>query len=1071
MSYIPSINIENNRNQRLNYIVTANAKNVLAGIIDSYKSGIHSFTLIGTYGTGKSSFLLALERDLLYSENGLVDNKAIFNENCQYEFLNVVGDYERLNVLIGNKIGLSEEDNFFKALDRYYQKIAKKNKMLFIMVDEFGKILEYAANHEPERELYFLQKLSEYVNTPSRNIILLTTLHQNFSAYASKLSEAQKNEWTKVRGRFKDLVFHEPVEQLLYLVGERTLGDKQTKIHDNARYIYSLAKESKFITSSLNIETANRLYPLDAFSASCLVLAFQKYGQNERTLFSFLAQKGKYSLSNFKAKTNLTYSVADVYDYITRNLYNAVYEAKSEATNWNAMKVAIEKVHNGIIPDKYVGDCEKVVKTIGLLNLLGSAESILDKKTLCGYAEAALGIAQADKVIDELISAKIVRFAVYKSKYILFEGTDINIEEELYKANTSVPMPTVSADELETFFEGKFSLASGAYYVTGTPRYFKFILTDKAFNQEPIGDIDGFVNILFPKDKFSFKEIVEESKKSEKAIIYVVFKNAKTIQKHLFEIVKLQYLLAHVVFDDVVAKREVKNQISYETAKINTEINKSLLCNDNVAWIYKGKDISVNSLYSYNRLLSKVFNEVYSKTPIMRNELFNKHKLSSSISLARNKLLDAIVENSEFEDLKFDKNTFPPEKTIYYTLLKQTGMHRLNATGSFYEFGEPEKDSGIYDLWQVCREFLETTKDKPRKIKELIKTLSSRPYKLKQGFIDLWIPIWLFANRQNFALYNEDGIFIVEINHDVFDLMRKMVGEYSIKAYNQDGIKNGFFNVYRKFLHKRDDIKVESKDFVNTVMQFLYFYKHLDSYAKNTHRFDNPSTLKFRDALAKAKDPEKTFFTDIPKALGYMGDCEDEEFLNSFLGLIKRSVHELSTCYDAFICRIENCVVNGLGLSQDYDSYKGELENRYKNVKQYLLSPKTKSFLERIMTPSRTKKEFYERIGSIVYDKKLEETLDSEEEYLIDNILYMFRELDRYSKISESENGDSVFNIEMASNRGGAIKSQTFRLPEKMVRKASDVEKRIKTMLSGDDNLDTVVLIKMLNERLGKKNG
>ena len=91
--------------------------------------------------------------------------------------------------------------------------------MLFIAIDEFGKILEHAAKYNPDEELYFFQKFTEFVNAPSRNIILISTLHQNFSAYARKLSQAQKNEWNKVKGRFQEVVFAEPVEHLLFLAG------------------------------------------------------------------------------------------------------------------------------------------------------------------------------------------------------------------------------------------------------------------------------------------------------------------------------------------------------------------------------------------------------------------------------------------------------------------------------------------------------------------------------------------------------------------------------------------------------------------------------------------------------------------------------------------------------------------------------------------------------------------------------------------------------------------------------------------------------------------------------------
>ena len=103
-----------------------------------------------------------------------------------------VGDYAPLSSLLSRKLN-SDTSNIFTTLGNLCQSLKKQNKFLLVAIDEFGKILEHAANHNPEQELYFLQKMAEFANVPTRRIILLTTLHQNFSAYASKLTETQKN--------------------------------------------------------------------------------------------------------------------------------------------------------------------------------------------------------------------------------------------------------------------------------------------------------------------------------------------------------------------------------------------------------------------------------------------------------------------------------------------------------------------------------------------------------------------------------------------------------------------------------------------------------------------------------------------------------------------------------------------------------------------------------------------------------------------------------------------------------------------------------------------------------------
>lgn len=65
MSYALSTNIAQDQNKELDYIVTANARRVAAKILSDYSVGIHSFCLVGSYGTGKSSFILAFERALV----------------------------------------------------------------------------------------------------------------------------------------------------------------------------------------------------------------------------------------------------------------------------------------------------------------------------------------------------------------------------------------------------------------------------------------------------------------------------------------------------------------------------------------------------------------------------------------------------------------------------------------------------------------------------------------------------------------------------------------------------------------------------------------------------------------------------------------------------------------------------------------------------------------------------------------------------------------------------------------------------------------------------------------------
>lgn len=1067
MRYIPSVNIEQNTANDFHYIVTENAKLVVGGIVNSFNSGHHSFTLIGTYGTGKSSFILALENDLKNKTELLIRNRKVFGHVKDFEFLNIVGDYAPLSKLIGRKLA-SESENPIDALHSYYQRLREKNKFLFIVIDEFGKILEYAANNNPERELYFLQKLAEFVNVPSRNIILLTTLHQNFGSYAVKLSETQRNEWQKVKGRFEEIVFAEPVEQLLYLTAQQMEG----KVHAIApaakpafSLLYDLARGSKIVSEKFRFSTAEKLYPLDPISAVTLTMAIQRYGQNERSLFSFLSAKGAGSINEFTPTPATTYNVADVCDYLRYHYFSALSEANADSAGWRSLSVALERISISDATPKFITEATKVIKLIGLLNIFFAGIK-LTKEFIEVYAENAMGIAGASHIIEKLTSLKIIRYAQYKSQYILFEGTNLDLEDELYKASAIVPTPTLSVEEIGGYVRSRVFLANASYYKTGTPRYFEFRVTNEPVNIEPSGDIDGYIHLVFPLS--DIKEDVRQlsALSNSGANIFAYFEDTSAIVKHLHEIKKLQYVIENVAIDDNVAKAELENQKRFETQKLNHALNEEITSESNqIIWYFNGEEIKVRSLKELNELISRVCDKVYSKTPIIRNELFNKQKLSSAISLARVNLLDAMLLHSDEEYFGFPEQSFPPEKTIYYTLLRDTGIHRQDSDGNWI-LGAPTHP-GVKTLWDACTSFLKSSVEKPRKLTDLVKILTARPYKLKQGVIDIWLPIFLYINQQDFALYNQ-STFVLNINKEVFELLQKQLKNFSVKAFDVSGVRLEFFKRYRQFLRKDDAVAINTDSLLETVKPFFHFYRTLNSYAKSTRKFDNPFTAKFRDVLAQAQDPAKTFFEDLPTALGYR-DLNSDTFVAQYLELIRTAVRDLNTCYDFLIDRIEAKVKEHIGLTTDFDEYKAVLADRYSTVNSSVLTPRSRSFLERILAPSENRKEFYEKIAIVVNDKRLDETKDSEEGLLINRLLHLFSELERASSLAgdiDLEQGDEAFNFELATASGDFSQAKTFRLPSTKKSRADQMIEKISEAMSGDIDLDICVLLKLLNQKL-----
>lgn len=1068
-----SANIEYGFPADAQYIVTPNGEKAVQNIINDYNSGIHSFTIIGTYGTGKSSFLLALEEDLKNTnkEKKLLNPKNL-SDSSSFEFLNIVGDYTELSVLLGR--ALRSDGNSQSILDRlkdYYNQLKKQGKFLLIVIDEFGKILEHTAKNNPEQELYFLQKLAEFVNVPTREILLLTTLHQNFGAYSRNFNETQKNEWAKVKGRFKEITFVEPIEQLLFLAA-RQINDKRTEKHrKHIESLFNLAIETKFISKYFSLETAQTLNPLDSFSAFAITAAIQRYGQNERSLFSFLFARGSNSFSEFKSDTNLTYNLACVYDYITYNFYSYLKDANMDSMSWNSMQVAVERVE-GIDWDneKQMANAIKIVKSIGLLNLFGFASFMMDEKQMSAYAHLAMAIDDAECIINKLQKFRIIRYAKYKKRLLLFEGTDIDLELEIKKAGAIVAKPVSFIDDLRCFINKRISPVKAHYYHKGTPRYFSYEIRDNVVDMVPSGDIDGFIELVFSVKSNSIDSIKTISAETDHAVIYVYFNDTEKIIDHLYSIKKYEYILTKVLIDrdaDRVAYSEIQKLKEHEEVLLNKSVLEALFTyKNNVTWIFNGEEQSVLSHRDFNRLLSTVCDKVYSKTPVMINELFNKHKLSSAISTARKNYLTALVNHYNEEDLGFEREKFPPEKTIYYSLLKSTGLH----TGT----GFSDMPTGsIVELWNECTTFLKSTVNRPRKISELIKKLSVQPFKLKQGFIDFWIPTFLFIKRQDYALYDaNNGAYIPNVDMLFFDLLQKHPADYSIKAFEVDGVKVDFFNQYRRLVKLEDEFSITTQSFIDTIKPFLFFYKNLNEYTKQTRKFTHISTMRFRDVLANAKDPEMAFFEDLPDALGFNKNIKQNNDIEEYGNIIQEAIRELRSCYTQLIDRIENRLVDGLGLvSADYSEYITEVRHRLSNIKLTLLTSKQKEFYHHVMTEYDNRTLWFQSICYPILEHKLESLRDDEEDKLAEDLVYLFRSCEKYADISKKQVADKdvAYSFDLVSNIGTNIRTQTYILPEKDKMRVAIQEEEISKLLSGNENVDICTLLNILNKKMNNK--
>jgi hypothetical protein len=1069
--FTTSTNIIRDSAREINYIPTPNANRVVNQIANDFKKGIRSFNIIGSYGTGKSSFLWALQQSLL-------GKKRFFNFNLlqapKVEVINFIGEFKSITNEFADYFEVTrnknQSQNILSEIFNRYHALGKKNPLLILVIDEFGKFLEYASQHSPEEELYFIQQLSEFSNNPDYNIILLITVHQNFDAYAFGLSTAQKQEWTKVKGRFREITFNEPVEQLLFLAAEhlkQSSADRKTE--SEIKSALTIVKKSKAfnINADYATEVSAKLFPLELIAANILTLSLQKYGQNERSLFSFLESTDHTGINSFDKRSNPFYNASCVYDYLTFNFYSYINSRYNpDFAAWAAIKNSLEEVER--VFDTDYSDYAKILKTIGLLNITAAAGSDLGKDFLVRYATTCLGVKNAEKLIENLENRKIILYRTYNKRFMLFEGTDLDISSALIEAGNKVSEISDVSTLLNRYYQLPPVMAKSYSYLNGTPRLFEFKISEHPISETPQGEIDGFINLVF-NEKLSLNEVKKHSGTEEQAIIFGFYQNSKTIKNLLFEIEKTRKVIEENDHDKAAVK-ELNNILFHQRNLLNHYILNNLYSKkSDLIWIYNGSEVKVNSKKNFNKLLSQICLEVYPKTPTFKNELVNKNKISNSIHTAKKNYLRALVDSWNKPDLGFPSDKFPPEKTIYITLLKEQGISLCDDEINFTT--QVSNKSSFKHLWEYSNDFLNSARKSKRKVSEFSEPLTRKPFKLKQGLIDFWIPSFLFIKRDDFALFSENG-YIPYITDEVLELIIKYPEDYEIKTFDIEGVKLDIFNSYRVFLNQNSKQKLDNQTFIETIKPFLTFHKGLSEYSKNTSRLKK-ETLAIRNAIANSKDPEKSFFEDFPIALGFNVDGlqKSKEKLQSYISKLQDAIRELRTSYDSLLNRFEDFILEEyIGEKLEFEDYKVKLQSRFKKLRKHLCLPHQKAFIQRLDSQLDDKKAWLSSIAQSVIGKPLETLKDEEEILLYDRFKTIIHELDNLTNISQAdtdEEKEDILGVEMSSFVDGINKS-LIRLPRSKRHEVNNIENLIKSKLSKDKTLNIAALANILKDLLQK---
>jgi len=1068
------------------YLLTPVVRRALGRIVTGLEKGgvERAWALTGPYGSGKTAFVVFLSTLAHLMATPLRRNaQAILRESDpvlaqsarKAEFLPVVltGERAPLDLLLiralrnaleaqlptkrGAKPAIFQEvTRLAERLDRARNLCAVSEVLtcfvrvahyvgkthhagVLLIVDEAGKILEYAAENPARGDIQLFQALAEFAaSSGDRPFVVVTVLHQAFDQYAARLSAGQRNEWAKVQGRFSDLIFQEEPDQLVKLIAAAL--DRPRPRPDIRGWPELVGRAAEWVgegtrwdkkTIARHLENCWPLHPTTAVLLGPLFRG--RLAQNERSLFAFLSSDEPLGFREFlkSASVESLFTPDRLYDYVVGTLGNRLFG--QDGRYWAEIDTALRRLP----PDAELVDA-KIIKVSGMLSMLGDYVGLRPSAAILMHALA--DEEDVPKAVERLRASSVVVYRKFRDAYQIWEGSDLDVDQLAQDAVGQLPPDHSLAAYLMRLVPPRPLIARRHLFHTGTLRYFEVRFVDAEHLEEHHdaalvesllkAGSDGVIFLVLPKsddarrrlderlaDQAIFKTLPQEipivvGLPSSTAYLNDLARELEALERVLTATPALQ--------TDVVARKELASRINEVHQLLEREVARVFAPdNPECRWFSEGGRLPVRSSRDLMGTLSDLFDLAYREAPAIRNELLNRRELSSAAAKARRNLLEAMIVSHDQPRLGF--TGCPPEVSMYRSVLEEQGLHRQ--VGDTWRFLEP--DGAMRGVWAAIERFLEDTERQRRPLTELYDRLKHPPFGIKEGPLPVLVCAALLSRESEVALY-EQGSLVPELAPAVIEQLLRWPDHFEVRQSRLTGVR---LEVFERLARSLVTGSKPARTVLDVVRGLLKFVTGLSRYARSTSAIA-PETTRVREALLLAREPAQLLFQDLPAACGcvpFEGSAPvPREVVETFLSILRRSLGELQNAYPHLLARLEHTLSQALGLPTGGQRLRAELGNRAKRLLALAVESRLKGFVIRAMDDGLEHEEWLVSIATYLASKPPAEWVDTDSEQFqlqLALVSRKFRSLEAMA-IAGAAPSDGATLVRVAVTQQGAIEQE-----------------------------------------------
>ncbi len=785
---------------------------------------------------------------------------------------------------------------------------------LLVIVDEMGKLLEYAALHPDTEDIFVLQEIAEVaVRSGATPLIFMGVLHQNADAYARKLGKTNQTEWAKVGERFRTHQFSPSDSEQVDLIGY-AIEQREPIVYPEAyEALVNQCSEQLSLPVGLKerfADVAHAAYPLHPVTLIALPTLFRRTGQSHRSLFNFLAGHEPYALGAFLRESSFEegdfplLTVDRLFDYSAEVLVGG-WSTSGISRLWVESIELIERTHN-ISPEAM-----QLLKCIGLFGILRDpklppTEEVLELALTDAHGQYP-NVAEA---LNELQQRAVIVKSRLRGTYRLWEGGDIDVAGALEAARIGLPAGT-TLHVASNLCPQASQIARRHSYQTGTLRTVQMLPCAPEELERATEKSSGSLTVLYclatTNEEAQMVEALARLQ-SDANLLVAIGMETDIMREAALDVAaaaRVKESTPELAGDEAARRELALRLLEAQTAFRNEWERVFSPSTGGATWFYRGSILPLEGQRHFSSQLSTMADESYPYSPRLRNELINRQVFSSAAAAGRRNLIEAMLKCASQENLGIEG--YPPERSMYECILQATGLHREIQPGVWsFCAPDPADDEELAECWKAISDFVFMEPPKPRPVADLFETLRAMPYGLTEGILPILFCAFMQVHDHEATLYRE-GAFLTETVVADYEVLMRRPDLFTVAGCRVTGVRAMMLQRIARGLGLRAEVPL-------VVRELLRRLKALPPYAWKTHRVSTKAQ-SLRRAVERAKSPEQLLFIDLPNALKVpLSETQDSECtISNFFNALNSALQELAEALPKLLIRSRDILLDACG--------------------------------------------------------------------------------------------------------------------------------------------------------------